>query len=51
MIEIISGLMCAIDEEIVGLRISQCALISNYLYTTFNFPIFCGGHAIYIAAD
>jgi tryptophanase len=51
MTEIISGLMCAVDEEIVGSRIAQCALVSSYLRTFYDFPIFSGGHAIYIAAD
>lgn len=43
--------MCAVDEEIVGSRIAQCALVSSYLRSQFNLPIFSGGHAIYIAAD
>ena len=33
MTEIISGLMCAVDEQIVGSRIAQCAMVSSYLRT------------------
>lgn len=51
MTEIISGLMCAVDEKIVGSRIAQCALVSSYLRIHFDLPIFSGGHAIYLAAD
>jgi tryptophanase len=51
MTEIISGLMCAVDEKIVGSRIAQCALVSSYLRTHYDLPIFSGGHAIYLAAD
>eukprot|EP00356_Strombidium_inclinatum_P005662 CAMPEP_0170492586 /NCGR_PEP_ID=MMETSP0208-20121228/12468_1 /TAXON_ID=197538 /ORGANISM="Strombidium inclinatum, Strain S3" /LENGTH=247 /DNA_ID=CAMNT_0010768353 /DNA_START=912 /DNA_END=1655 /DNA_ORIENTATION=- len=51
MVEIIAGLVCAVDEEIVGKRIAQCGMVSCYLKDRYDFPIIHGGHAIYVAAD
>jgi len=51
MVEIITGLIQVVDEEIVGKRIAQCGMVSCYLKEKYDFPIIHGGHAMYIAAD
>ena len=50
MIEIISGILTAMDPEVIGMRISQV----NSAYKTlrqFDFPVVGGGHGLYTAAD
>ena len=51
MVEMMTGLMMACDEEITGRRIAQVGRVSCFLKQKYNFPIIAGGHALYIAAD
>jgi tryptophanase len=51
MVEMMTGLMMACDEEITGRRIAQVGRVASYLKARYNFPIIAGGHALYIAAD
>lgn len=51
MVEMMTGLMMACDEEITGRRIAQVGRVASYLKSKYNFPIIAGGHALYIAAD
>ncbi|MFA5382661.1 MAG: beta-eliminating lyase-related protein [Candidatus Micrarchaeia archaeon] len=51
MIEIVSGLGLAIDENIILDRIAQTYGISKKLTTDYHFPHVGGAHAIYIPAN
>lgn len=51
MIEMMTGLMMACDEEITGRRIAQVGEVACFMKQCYNFPIVAGGHALYIAAD
>lgn len=51
MIEIITGLMASVDEELVAQRVYQLGFVGAYLREKYNFPVISGGHALYIAAD
>lgn len=51
MVEMMTGLMMACDEEITGCRIAQVGHVGSFLKQKYNFPIIAGGHALYIAAD
>jgi len=51
MVEMMTGLAMACDEEITGHRIAQVGTVGSYLKQKYNLPVIAGGHALYIAAD